>query len=115
MRELYMTLRDFVNHQHPGVRQNPYKYKIINIGEVFDKRTENMTLEEAKRTLARVYLDVKDFPEGLMDYRTRIRSKDWMFIFNNSYYLNRKVQRLVRKNVEPKLMGLGIKVQCKSY
>ena len=69
MRELYMTLRDFANHQHPGVRQNPYKYKIINIGEVFDKRTENMTLEEAKRTLAKVYLDVKDFPEELIDYR----------------------------------------------
>lgn len=69
MRELYMTLRDFANHQHPGVRQNPYKYKIINIGEVFDKSNENTSLEELKRILAKVYLDVKDFPEELMDYR----------------------------------------------
>lgn len=69
MVELYMTLRDFANHQNPGVRQNPYKYKIINIHEVFDKSAEGISVGELKRTLAKVYLETKDFPEELMNYR----------------------------------------------
>lgn len=64
-----MTLRDFSNCQNPGVRQNPYKYKIINIHEVFDKSSEGMTLDEVKCICTRVYLDKKDFPEELMRYR----------------------------------------------
>ena len=67
MSKLYMTLEDFAKHQNPGVRQDPYKYKIINIYDVFGTTSEDITLEQAKELCTKVYLDVKDFPEELMN------------------------------------------------
>lgn len=35
---MYMTLklRDVISCQHPGVRSNPYKYKIVSVNEFYD-------------------------------------------------------------------------------
>lgn len=67
----YMTLRDVVRHQNPGVRQNSYKYKILNIRELFDSRFDqgDLTLKKFKQTQAKIYLNIEDIPENLMDYK----------------------------------------------
>ena len=67
----YMTLRDVLRHQNQGVRQNPYKYKILNILEMFNNRSQqgDLTLNEFKQAQAKVYLNIENIPEKLMDYK----------------------------------------------
>lgn len=41
-----ITLDQFLQSQHPGVRQNPYKYKIVAILDIYNNRNDNELVEE---------------------------------------------------------------------
>lgn len=61
------TLEQFLETQNQGVRQNPYKYKIVDIYSVFDASNSNIN-DDTKIKNARegiLYQNVESIPKNL--------------------------------------------------
>lgn len=60
------TLGQFLETQHQGIRQNPYKYKIVDIYQVFDASRDDvsdLTVKEARD--GTLYRTVESIPKEL--------------------------------------------------
>lgn len=57
------TLGQFLETQHQGIRQNPYKYKIVDIYRVYDSSDSDVKVKEARDGV--VYTTVESIPEEL--------------------------------------------------
>lgn len=61
-----ITLDQFLQSQHPGVRQNPYKYKIVAILDIYNNRNDNESVEKFRN--GNVYLNTEDIPNDYMNH-----------------------------------------------
>ena len=55
---MILKLSDVLETQNQGIRQNPYKYKIVPIRECYD---------QSNRDIYHIYLDINDIPEIYME------------------------------------------------
>lgn len=56
------TLKQILEAQNPGIRQNPYKYKIVCILDIYaDYGDDDITIKEARN--GKIYLTIEDIPE----------------------------------------------------
>lgn len=61
------TLKQILEAQHQGIRQNPYKYKIICILDIYaDCNGDDITVKEARN--GKVYINAEDIPEYYHDH-----------------------------------------------
>ena len=61
------TLREILESQHRGIRQNSYKYKIVCIMNLYDARLgDDETV--AKFRDGKIYLNIEDIPEIYYDH-----------------------------------------------
>ena len=61
------TLKQILEAQHPGVRQNPYKYKIVCILDIYAEcSSDDITIKEARNE--KIYLNIEDIPEKYYDH-----------------------------------------------
>lgn len=58
------TLGQFLETQHQGIRQNPYKYKIVDILGLYESsKDDNMTIKDARD--GTLYQTAESIPEEL--------------------------------------------------
>ena len=59
-----LTLGQFLETQHQGIRQNPYKYKIVDILGLYESsKDDNMTVKAARD--GTLYQTVESIPKEL--------------------------------------------------
>lgn len=61
-----ITLEQFLESQRPGVRQNPYKYKIVAILDIYNNRNDDELVKEFRN--GNVYLNTEDIPNDYMNH-----------------------------------------------
>lgn len=60
-----MKLKDLLEIQHPGVRSDPYKYKIVDINEIYNHAND----EKKVKDITHIFLNIEDIPEQYLEYK----------------------------------------------
>lgn len=60
-----ITLEQFLESQRPGISQNPYKYKIVAILDIYNNKNDDELVKEFRN--GNVYLNIEDIPDEYMN------------------------------------------------
>ena len=71
-----LTLEDIIKNQNPGVRQNPYKYKILKIMDIFDSRSDEITVRKLRK--GQIYINIEDIP-------AESKSESFLIVLRNHF------------------------------